>query len=99
MCLGMRSEPVTWSQSDRIVYRRQDAARLRNMAEAETRSSIRDQLACLSRECCRIADGISRLLRRLERSPASARSRSLFASGTRLARDHIIGDGGGPVDA
>jgi hypothetical protein len=58
----MRSEPVTWSKSDRVVYYRQDAARLRNMAEAETHSSIREQLARLSREYCRIADRISRLL-------------------------------------
>lgn len=63
MCPGMRSEPVTWSKTDRIVHYRQDAARLRSMAEAETRSSIREQLARLSREYYRIADGISRLLR------------------------------------
>ena len=63
MCPGMRSEPVTWSKTDRVVHYRQDAARLRSMAEAETRSSIREQLACLSREYYRIADGISRLLR------------------------------------
>ena len=37
----MRSEPVTWSKSDRVVYYRQDAARLRNMAEAETRHAAR----------------------------------------------------------
>jgi hypothetical protein len=58
----MRSEPVTWSKTDRIVYYRQDAARLRHMAENESRSSIREQLVRLVREYCRIADRISRLL-------------------------------------
>src|SRR5690242_1915586 len=61
-CPEMRSEPVTWSKSDRAIYYRQDAARLRDMAEIETRSSIRDQLVRLSQEYCRIADGISRPL-------------------------------------
>jgi hypothetical protein len=63
MCPGMRSEPVTWSKTDRAVHYRQDAARLRSMAEAECRSSVREQLARLSREYYRIAEGISRLLR------------------------------------
>ena len=59
----MRREPVTWSRSDRIVYYRRDATRLCNMAETETRSPVRDQLARLAQQYHRIADAISKAVR------------------------------------
>lgn len=55
----MQREPITWSNSDRAVYYREDAARFRKMAENDDRPSIRDQLARLAQEYARIADALS----------------------------------------
>jgi hypothetical protein len=46
----MQSEPVTWSKRDRVTYYRLDAARFESVAEAQSRSEVRDQLVALARQ-------------------------------------------------
>ena len=51
----MYKEPATWSNRDRVVFYRTDAARFRRMAEAETRAVVRDRLIALARHYRRVA--------------------------------------------
>jgi len=46
----MQSEPVTWSERDRVNYYRLDAARFERVAEAQSRSEVRDRLVALARQ-------------------------------------------------
>ena len=51
----MKTEPATWSRRDRVTFYRLDAARFRNMAEAEARAAIRDRLIALAQDYQRAA--------------------------------------------
>jgi len=59
----MQSEPVTWSERDRVNHYRLDAAPFESVAEAQSRSEVRDRLVALARQYRDLASALeSRVL-------------------------------------